>query len=101
MKNLLKCLLLIAFIFSCRQGSNTNDGNVDTPTKDDNINIKRVLIDEKEAILNAGTYEYTVSKEAISSEIKGKITIELESLKSNCTVEEVDNAPLGNNTGDV
>ena len=58
MKNLLKCLLLIAFIFSCRQGSNTNDGNVDTPTK---------ILNEQELHKHMFYEIYTIYREKITN----------------------------------
>ena len=104
MKELLKCclFLLVVFVFSCRQDSgNANKNNLKPlPEKDSNVNIKKVLVYENEATLNAETYESTVSKETVSSEILGNISVELESLKSNYTVKEKDALPLGNNTGD-
>ena len=104
MKKLLKCclFLLVVFVFSCRQDSgNANKNNLKPlPEKDSNVNIKKVLVYENEATLNAETYEYTVSKETVSSEILGNISVELESLKSNYTVKEKNSLPLGNNTGD-
>ena len=103
MKKLLKCclFLLVVFVFSCRQDSgNANKNNLKPlPEKDSNVNIKKVLVYENEATLNAEIYEYTVSKETVSSEILGNISVELESLKSNYTVKEKDALPLGNNTG--
>ena len=101
MKNLLKCLVLVLFIFSCRQGSSDKNGKLDMSTKDTNVNIKKVFVYKEEANLVSGGYECIVSKEAVSSEIKNNITIELESLKSQSEVEERDSTPLGNNVGDV
>ena len=108
MKNLLKCLVLIVFVFSCKQGNDGGDKKIDNPDipelqieKDSNVNIKKVLVYKKEAKLVSEGYEYTVSKETVSSEIMENISVELESLKSNSRVEEKDATPLGDNTGDV
>jgi len=107
MKNLLKCLVLMAFLFSCKQG-NDGGGKIETPDnsepqveKDSNVNIKKVFVYKKEAKSVSEGYEYTVSKETLSSEIMANISVELESLKSSSKVEEKDATPLGNNVGDV
>ena len=100
MKNLLKYLVLAFFVFSCKQNSDESR-KIDNSIKDSNVNIKKVFVYKKEATYVSGEYEYTVSKETISSEIIANITIELESLKSQSKVEEKVVAPLGNNTGDT
>ena len=101
MKNLLKCLVLFFFFLSCRQGSNGGSGKGDELAKEDNVNIKKVFVYKEEAKLVSDGYEYTVSKEVVSSEIKNNIVIEVESLKSQSSIEEVDVMPLGSNFGDT